>query len=358
MAELDGSLTQHSSPLAIQGHDAVTSALAGSMASGRMHHAWLLTGPRGIGKASLARLAAAWILSSSKGEVALFGQSPAFEISADDDGANQVLNGAHPDFLSIAPALEDNKSGQIKIDQIRAMVPFMAHKPARGGWRVAVINSMDEVNRNGANAMLKLLEEPPENTIIFLVSSRPGQLPPTIRSRCRVVRMMPLSFALCRDVLGNIWADADPSLIDVVAQLCGGAPGRAIDLAESGAADCYQVACALMAAPDMDVPALAALTAKWGKGSAAGRLSRDGAVFCLERLLHFAAISATNGVDLSPCHFEQPAIEALCQRHSAKTLADMHTSFVIDSASAERLYLDFAQFLLRQLMKLHQKTLP
>ncbi|MGA1782538.1 MAG: DNA polymerase III subunit delta', partial [Candidatus Puniceispirillaceae bacterium] len=133
-----------------------------SMASGRMHHAWLLTGPRGIGKASMARMAAAWLLSEAPAPAGLFGDDmPVFSVSPDDPGSKLVFRGAHPDYLSITPAVDDNKSGQIKIDQIREMVPFMAHKPAKGGWRVAVIDSMDEINRNGANAMLKLLEEPP-----------------------------------------------------------------------------------------------------------------------------------------------------------------------------------------------------
>jgi DNA polymerase-3 subunit delta' len=82
------------------------------------------------------------------------------------------------------------------------------------------------------------LEEPPEKAVIFLVSSRPGQLPATIRSRCRVVRLAALDAAMCRDVLAKIWPDADAGHIDLLAQLCGGAPGRAISLAESGEADC------------------------------------------------------------------------------------------------------------------------
>ncbi|MDC0967128.1 AAA family ATPase, partial [Alphaproteobacteria bacterium] len=271
MNDTNDKLDDPADPTAIVGHSDFTNALAGALASGRMHHAWLLTGPRGIGKASMARLAAAWLLSEQVPETGLFGDAaPQFAVSPDDPGANLVFRGAHPDYLAIAPVLDDNKSGQIKIDQIRDMVPFMAHKPARGGWRVAVIDSMDEINRNGANAMLKLLEEPPEKAVIFLVSSRPGQLPATIRSRCRVVRFAALDAVMCRDVLAKIWPGADAGHIDLLAQLCGGAPGRAISLAESGAADCYQVACSLLAAPKLDVGAMAALAGKWGRGAAAG----------------------------------------------------------------------------------------
>jgi len=359
MNDADDNFADTVDPTAIIGHSGFTNALGESMASGRMHHAWLLIGPRGIGKASMARIAAAWLLSEAPASAGLFGDDmPVFSVSPDDPGSKLVFRGAHPDYLSITPAVDDNKSGQIKIDQIREMVPFMAHKPAKGGWRVAVIDSMDEINRNGANAMLKLLEEPPEKAVIFLISSRPGQLPPTIRSRCRVVRFSALNSGMSREVLAKIWPDADAAHIEILAQLCGGAPGRAISLAESGAADCYQVACSLLAASSLDVGAMAALTAKWGKGAAAGRATREGAVFCLDRLLRLAALTASGGKNLMPCDFESRAIDALCERHSAASLAAFHDDFLKDSARAEGLYLDFSQFLLRLMTKLYEKTLP
>ena len=142
-------------PNSMYGHVDFKTALASARTSERMHHAWLLTGPNGIGKASMAYIAAAWLLSDATPSDSLFGDMPEdLLLDLDDSGTNQVLNGAHPDFMAIYPREEDNKSGQIKIDQIRAMHPFMMHKPGRGKMRVAVIDSMDEINRNGANAML------------------------------------------------------------------------------------------------------------------------------------------------------------------------------------------------------------
>jgi DNA polymerase-3 subunit delta' len=346
-------------PTWVVGHNDFTKMLVGSMARGRLHHAWLLIGPRGIGKASLARLAAAWLLSEERSNTGLFGaEEPHFSVLRDDPGSSLVFNGAHPDYLTIKPALDDNKSGQIKIDQIREMLPFMAHKPARAGYRVVVIDSMDEVSRNGANAMLKILEEPPENAVIFLVSSRPGQLPLTIRSRCRVVRLTALDTSLCRDVLTTIWPDADAEHVEMLAQLSGGAPGRAISLAESGAADCYQVACSLLAEPKLEVSAMAALTAKWAGGAALSRPSREGAIFCLGRLLHLAALASSGRCAFSSCAFEMRAISVLCDRHSVNQLASFHYEFMQDSAKAQELYIDFSQFLFRQMIKLYQKTLP
>lgn len=360
MTEADNNHEEIADPTAVIGHKDFVESLATSMASGRMHHAWLLTGPSGIGKACVARLAAAWLLSERGNPRDLFGAKvTGFSVSLDDPGAKLIFNGAHPDYLAIAPVIDDNKSGHIKIDQIRAMVPFMAHKAARGGFRVAVIDSMDEVNRNGANAMLKLLEEPPEKSVIFLISSRPGQLPPTIRSRCRVVRLSPLDAPSCQDVLIKKLPDADTKKVNLLAHLCAGAPGRAISLAESGASDCYQVACSLLAESKANVSAMAALTSKWGRGGGAvGRISREGAVFCFDRLLRLAALTASGQNTLLACDFELPAIRMLCGRHSSAQLAVFHGEFIRGSARTEGLYMDFSQFLLRQMIKLSEKTLP
>ena len=341
------------------GHVDFKTALASARTSERMHHAWLLTGPNGIGKASMAYIAAAWLLSDATPSDSLFGDMPAdLSLDLDDSGTNQVLNGAHPDFMAIYPREEDNKSGQIKIDQIRAMHPFMMHKPGRGKMRVAVIDSMDEINRNGANAMLKLLEEPPENTVIFLISSRPGRLPPTILSRCRVFRMQPLGHDDCRDALASILPDADENQINLLVQLCDGAPGRAVSLAQSGAADCYQAVCALMASQTLDITALSTLCGKWGKGGGVGRESREGAVYLLERLLAKAARHKASATAQDIGGFEAPVLNLLCEGHSVAQLAELHHNFVAAAAPAEALYLDFPHFLLSQITQMHQKQLP
>ncbi len=120
----------------IKCHENFLADIASSLSNGRMHHAWLLVGPVGIGKASMARLAAAWLLSEGPQPGTLLGmKNPDIKIDAEESDTSLVLRGAHPDYKIIAPQTEDNKSGQIKIDQIRKLFPFMMHKPARGGWR-------------------------------------------------------------------------------------------------------------------------------------------------------------------------------------------------------------------------------
>jgi DNA polymerase-3 subunit delta' len=184
------------------GHALFTDALVSAIEGGRVAHGWLLTGPQGVGKSAMACMAAAWMLRETEGQTS-FVETTGMVVDPNDPGSNLVCKGHHPDLLVIRPEIKDNKSGQIKLDQIRKLVGFLGHKPGRGGWRVAIIDSMDQVNRNGANALLKLLEEPPERTLLFLIASRPGRLPPTVRSRCRVVRIPALDGENCRTIVAN-----------------------------------------------------------------------------------------------------------------------------------------------------------
>ena len=343
----------------IQGHDDFMADITTSISHGRMHHAWLITGPVGIGKASMARLAAAWLLSEKAHSGALFEMKrPDFEIDAEDAGARMVMRGVHPDLKITVPQTKDNKSGQIKIDQIRELFPFMMHKPARGGWRVAIIDSMDDVNLNSANALLKLLEEPPEQAILFLIASHIGHLPPTIRSRCRLVRMTRLAPDACMLALGRIWPNADTNQLEILSKLSQGAPGQAVKLADSGAADLYQEACNLLQSSPLNRSALANICAKWGRGAAAGREIRGGAIFCIDRLLRQSALQASQIKAVELCSFEIPVIERLASRHSAEQLARFHNEFVTKAVKAERLFLDFARFLERYLSKIYEKSLP
>ena len=341
------------------GHDALTAGLAQSMESGRVAHGWLLTGPAGSGKGLMARMAAAWILAENRDQNNLLmpGAATGFSLDPDDPGTGLVMRSSHPDLSIIEPDLEDNKSGQIKLAQIRKLITFMGHKPARDGWRVAIIDSMDDVNRNGANALLKLLEEPPEKTVLFLTASRPGRLPPTIRSRCRVVRIAAPELESCVELLGTLMPDGSLPHKDL-AHLAEGAPGRALRLSESGAADYYVAVCRLLAAPILDAPALAAICTKWGKGGADGAALREGAQWLIARLLRLSAISAGAFPSTDVCEFEHLAIAHLCAVHSADRLATAHAEFLESAQKADGLYLDFGHFLERELTKLHQKSLP
>ena len=343
------------------GHALFTDALVSAIEGGRVAHGWLLTGPQGVGKSAMACMAAAWMLRETEGQ-ASFVETTGMVVDPDDPGSNLVCKGHHPDLLVIRPEVKDNKSGQIKLEQIRKLVGFLGHKPGRGGWRVAIIDSMDQVNRNGANALLKLLEEPPERTLLFLIASRPGRLPPTIRSRCRVVRIPALDGENCRTIVANAMPEEPEGRISDLARLSEGAPGRALSLAASQSDDLYRTACALLSEPRLDEGALAALCEKWGKGGADGQAARDGATWLVSRLLRLAALSpsgsASNPAQHQACAFETDVISVLVRRHEQANLAERHATFVKNAAQMDGLYLDFGHFLSRELFWLRGKSLP
>ena len=343
------------------GHELFTGALVSAIESGRVAHGWLLTGPQGVGKSAMVFMAAAWMLREAEGQTS-FVETTRMVVNPDDPGSNLVCKGHHPDLLIIRPRIRDNKSGQIKLDQLRKLVGFLGHKPGRGGWRVAIIDSMDQVNRNGANALLKLLEEPPERTMLFLIASRPGRLPPTVRSRCRVVRIPALDDESCRTIVANAMPEEPEGRISDLARLAEGAPGRALALAASQSDDLYRKACALLSEPQLDEGTLAALCEKWGKGGTDGQAARDGATWLVSRLLRLAAISASGSAN-SPgcqpvCTFELAVISILASRHNQASLADRHAKFVRSAAQMDGLYLDFSHFLSRELFWLRGKSLP
>ena len=339
----------------ILGHDEFLTKILDSISSGRMHHAWLLTGPIGIGKASIAKLAAAILLSQNQKNI-----KSVDEISNNnnDPGFRLALKGTHPDYKIISPYTDDNKSGQIKIEQIRELIPFLAHKPAFGGWRIAIIDSMDNTNRNSSNAMLKLLEEPPDRTVLFLIGSRLGKISPTIRSRCCCVKMRYLSTGDCFKVVSRFYPNVDEHDIDILSKLSNGAPGKAISLSESGASDHYQLFCSMFIKESIDSVGLSSLCQKWGKGASSGRAVREGAVFCITRFLRYAALKASGVTCNNICIFEKSAIDNILRRHSAKELAHLQTTFVQEAMTAEALNIDFSKFLEQQLIKIYQKTLP
>src|SRR5271169_1750093 len=170
------------------GHEAAEATLLEAMRSGRMHHAWLITGPDGVGKATLAfRFARRLLAGMPDGDtLALDPAHPVFR---------RVAAGSHADLLTVERAYDDKRKRmrtQIAVDDVRRISSFMSLTPAEGGWRVVVVDGAEELNQASANALLKILEEPPRRAILLLVCGAPGRLLPTIRSRCRRLRLDPL----------------------------------------------------------------------------------------------------------------------------------------------------------------------
>jgi DNA polymerase-3 subunit delta' len=203
-----------------------------ALASGRMHHAWLITGPKGVGKATLAYRLARRLLGAAP-------QGGGLGSDPDDPVVRQVAAQSHPDLLVLRRPVEDGKARKaVTVEEARRLPDFFAKAPAMGGWRVAIIDSADDMNDNAANAILKTLEEPPERGVVLVLAHAPGRLLPTIRSRCRQLRLTPLSDTdIVQAVQRVVSVDGDRAA--ALARLAHGAPGRALALAAAGGVELY-----------------------------------------------------------------------------------------------------------------------
>ncbi len=212
---------------ALFGHAAAEAEFAAALETGRMHHAWLLIGPPGVGKATLAYRLARRLLS------------PAGD---PNDARNPVFrrlaHGSHADVLTIEREMDEKRKrmrGEVGVDQVREVTGFLHLTSAEAGWRVVVVDGVEELNRNAANALLKVLEEPPRQALLLLTAAAPGRLLPTIRSRCRRLRLDPLPPAEMDSALACLLPELDGAARSELARTSNGAPGRAVALAEEGA---------------------------------------------------------------------------------------------------------------------------
>lgn len=218
------------------GHEATETAFLGAYNAKRLPHAWLLAGPAGIGKASFAFRAARFLLTQTE-SAGLFGDSApvtSLAIPLDHTVFRLVASGAHPDLLVVERAWDEKRKrfrSEIVVDDARAIAEFLHLTPSQGAWRVVIVDGADEMNRNAANALLKVLEEPPKRAILFLTSESPGRLLPTVRSRCRIVHMNILPQDMVLAAIRRLMPELDPSDATGLAQLSGGSIGRALTLA-------------------------------------------------------------------------------------------------------------------------------
>ncbi len=203
------------------GHEAEEDAFAEGLRGGRMHHAWLLTGAKGVGKATLAYRVARAALGAKR-----IGPRP-LDVGPEDQIARRVTALSHPDLFVLRRGLNDRGKPrrEIAVDDARDLGHFFSLAPSEGGMRVAIVDAVDDLNRNAANAILKTLEEPPARSILMLVCHAPGAILPTIRSRCRRLALRTLSDEQVRAASG-----ADGGIV----ALAKGRPGRAIALKAQG----------------------------------------------------------------------------------------------------------------------------
>ncbi|HEU5048075.1 MAG TPA: DNA polymerase III subunit delta' [Rickettsiales bacterium] len=230
------------------GHKAQEQQLLGLIHAKRLPHALLITGQKGIGKATLAyRLAKFLLAYREDAGGGLFGDAlpppESLHIAPDHPTARRVMSGSHPDLLVL-------EGDDIKIDQIRRVPEFLSYTPAESEWRVVIIDSAEAMNRNSANALLKTLEEPPSQAVILLISHNPGALLPTIRSRCRVLRISALDAQGFADVMRRSAPQIDEGNYGKWALLSGTSPGVALELVQGRADELYEEVVRLLSGAD------------------------------------------------------------------------------------------------------------
>jgi DNA polymerase III subunit delta' len=273
--------------LELLGQETAERAVLDAWNTGRMPHAWLITGPRGVGKATLAYRIARFVLAGGgQGEAAeagLFGDAlpPAkpdsLAIPADHPVTARVASGGHADLRVLEPNMPHPEHGrptrQIVVGHVRRAVQFTNLTSAEAGWRVILVDPADELNANAQNAILKSLEEPPPGVLFLLVCHAPGRLLPTIRSRCRRVTLDPLD----PDTLASLLARYRPDLPDedrrALARLTEGSIGDALALAQSGGLDLYRNVVRLLGT--LDQPDIQGIHALGDSVSRAGQQASD-----------------------------------------------------------------------------------
>ncbi len=246
------------------GHEAAEQALLEAARTGRLHHAWLIVGPAGVGKATLAYRFARRLLAGlpREGEgLALDPHDPVFR---------RVAAGSHADLHTVERGV-DARTGrlhrEILVDDVRAGAEFLRRTAAEGGWRVVIVDPAEALNANAANALLKVLEEPPPRAVLLLVCSAPGRLPATLRSRCRLLRLAPLAEAEMEALLARDLPDVPLEERARLTALAEGAPGRALRLAaEEGVAIAALVDEVLASVPGYGAARAHGLVDRLGRG--------------------------------------------------------------------------------------------
>jgi len=230
----------------ILGQDRAVGQFAGAWRSRRLHHAWLLAGPKGVGKASFARAAARRVLADAAGPPF---DLPGIETPDDHPIVKLIEAGSHPDMRWLQRLVNEktgNLARNISVDQVRELGEFMSLTPAFSPWRVAVFDTVDELETSAANALLKILEEPPANTLFFLVSHAPGRLLPTIRSRCRKLEFQALDDEAMTSILETKAPSVSVADRQRIISMSFGSAGSALAFAELDLAKLEDAAIAII----------------------------------------------------------------------------------------------------------------
>lgn len=265
MAERENILPRQNAYLV--GQEAAEQTFLRAWQNNNMHHAWILSGPQGVGKATLAYRMARFLFAADEKNKA---QYTSLAVAENTPIFQQVAGGSYLDLMTVerdyietdrkkvisaiqkGNAMSDDelaglkKSAFIRVDEVRKVGEFLSKTSFNDGWRVVIIDSADDMNKNAANALLKVLEEPPAKTLLLLVSHNPGLLLPTILSRCAKLPLATLDTATTASLLRRYRPELNEALVVKLAALAGGSIGKAIMYADYDAVDLYDELCAIL----------------------------------------------------------------------------------------------------------------
>lgn len=279
------------------GQDRAEADFLDAYGSGRLHSGWLITGPKGVGKATLAWKIATFLLSEAPAGDGLFGDaSPkptSLVVSQDHPDARLIQSGAHPRLFVVRRPYDEKTAKlrtEITVDAVRGVKNFFHMSAADGGRRVVIVDAADEMNRNAANAILKELEEPPADTTILLIAHQPSRLLPTIRSRCRELRCAPLSPENTAEAIALAGIQTDGG--EALASLAGGSVGEAIRIVNQDGLQLYSEIVQLFEG----MPRMNRQSALKLAESCAGRSAVNRFPLVIDMIDHFLARAARAGL--------------------------------------------------------------
>jgi DNA polymerase-3 subunit delta' len=330
------------------GHEGAERELRRLDEMGRLPHAILLSGPRGIGKATLAFRLARFLLAT--GEERNAAAERGLAVDPESGVFRRVAAGGHADLLTIERAYDARRRrlrSEIVVDDAREISGFFRLTAAEEGWRIVVVDGAEEMNRSAANALLKVLEEPPRRALLLLVSHSPGRLLPTIRSRCR---RSPLA-ALGRPAVMRLLRRYRPELVEpeaeALAMLCDGSVGRALEIADAGGLALYgSIVEMLSQVPGIDPEQLHAFADQLARADAEDGY-RAGAELLAQFLARMAAGAARRRFgEPEVVAGESAAMQRLAARADPARWAALRDELGQGFATADQLNLDRKQAML------------